>query len=529
MRGAAAALALCAACASYRLLPLPSAPGAMPVRYEKTRLFFHSFEEDGALARVFAGPTAILATVSQPQRGVFASSDGGATWTFSPAPPFDAVLFGGRRIFALASGRVFHSGDEGRSWEGAAASGAGPVEVIALGSEGALYGGGTGQLFASADGGRTFRVLSPRLPAKNWRARGIASVSGAIFISVRGDPETPRGPQARFEELLAATSEEATAAFALADSRDPSPRTFRFGTPGDGVYVSRDGGATFAKTPLMLDAWLVAHQGSLYGIAADPLLQAAALIRRYPGLAAAAGRQLRGDRTAGSTLRAACAFPGLDQLLAGPIASAPIFRSADAGASWSRVIDPAPSLVLALRERLERETPPAALGTVQEQDAGFRAAERTRVMRGRGAQQGQRRLAQTASAEAMLSFVDPARLLAHFNSGLQLTGISQGFAYAPTEAYWRALVDAVAAESFAEGEISLGPGLPDFPRGNAFAVLRERGGAWEQVPGELPRAPAGIVSYPDSIAGDRDQALLVLFGRSRRGQSWRAGWRLPAP
>src|SRR4051812_11181097 len=47
VRAGALALAACAGCASYRLLPLPSAPGAMPVRYEKTRLFFHSVEEDG--------------------------------------------------------------------------------------------------------------------------------------------------------------------------------------------------------------------------------------------------------------------------------------------------------------------------------------------------------------------------------------------------------------------------------------------------------------------------------------------------
>ena len=59
-------LALCSGCASYHLLPLPAGPGPMPVRYEKTRLFFRSVEQDGALARVFAGPSAI----SSPRNGL---------------------------------------------------------------------------------------------------------------------------------------------------------------------------------------------------------------------------------------------------------------------------------------------------------------------------------------------------------------------------------------------------------------------------------------------------------------------------
>jgi hypothetical protein len=130
----------------------------------------------------------------------------------------------------------------------------------------------------------------------------------------------------------------------------------------------------------------------------------------------------------------------------------------------------------------------------------------------------------------MLSFVDPARLLAHYNSGLQLTGISGRYAYAPTRAYWDALVAAMAAESEAEGEISLGPGLPDFPQGAAFELLRsEDHRTWSQIAAEPPPAPRGIMAYPESIAGAKGQAFLVFAGRSRRGESWRGGWRVAAP
>lgn len=536
MRSVALALAACAGCASYRLLPLPAEPGAMPVRYEKTRLFFHSVEEDGALSRVFAGPSAILVTVARPERGVFASSDGGATWAFARALPFDEVLFGERRIFAAASGRVFHSDDQGRTWE-RGGPGDEPVDALALGPAGTLYAGGRGRLYASADGGGTFRSLAARFPARNWRVRSIVAVPGGIFVSIRGEPAEAQSPQARFQALLGYASSEGVSALDLADSREASPRSWRWGTPGDGVYLSRDGGATFGKTGLMLDAWLVVRSDALYAVAADPLLRAAALARRNPDLAAAAERHLNGDRAAGATLRAACLFPGRDQLLGGPIASAPIFRSTDRGVSWSRVIDPPASLVVALREEVERESwePPISPAQAQRQRAAVRplppesARGGGRMGRGPRPEQRAEGASPTASAQTMLSFVDPARLLAHFNSGLQLTGVSRGFAYLPTEAYWNALVAALAAESEAEGEISLGPGLPDYPRGAAFEVLREGRSGWERIETVPPPAPPPIVAYPESIAGAGGQAFFVLSGRGRRGEAWRSGWRLAAP
>src|SRR3954454_6426106 len=131
----------------------------------------------------------------------------------------------------------------------------------------------------------------------------------------------------------------------------------------------------------------------------------------------------------------------------------------------------------------------------------------------------------------MLSFVDPARLLAHFNSGIWLSGISGGVAYVPTEAYWDALVAALAAESEAEGEISFGPGLPNFPAGASFEVLRSAGGAaqWAALPAQAPAVPRGIVAYPEWIAGADGQVLLVLAGRSRSGDAWRGGGGPPGP
>src|SRR5207302_4011252 len=121
MRATFIAAALCG-CASYHVLPPAGGDAALlPVRYEKTKLlFFHSVEEDGLLDRVFAGRGAVLATVAQRERGVFASSDAGASWTFAPGPGGFEEVFFGRRIFARSGARVLRSADGGKAWEAAA-------------------------------------------------------------------------------------------------------------------------------------------------------------------------------------------------------------------------------------------------------------------------------------------------------------------------------------------------------------------------------------------------------------------------
>jgi hypothetical protein len=528
-RSGALVVAACAACASYKLMPLPGGPGAVPVRYERTRMgVFHSVEEDGALDRFFAGKGAVLATVARPERGIFSSADGGGTWDFARGPGLDEVIFAPPRILARSSATVLRSPDEGRSWQ-AVVPGGEPLEAFSMGPGGTLYAGGHGHIFVSADGGATFRALAPNLPSKNWRVRSIVAAPDALFVSVRGDPPEPRDLRQRFAALLEYTSDEAVAALTLIDASGPGRGTVQWGTPGDGVYVSRDGGVSFSKSGLLLDAFLAERDGVLYAVAADPLLMAAGLIRRHPELATDAERQMRGDRAVGTALASALWYPGRERILEGPIAGSPVFRSLDRGLTWQRVGDPPLPLRLALREVVERSAwqRPQTAEQQQQQRAAARPAGRGR----RGERGGPTPGGHPVSTETMLSFVDPARLLAHFNSGLPLGGISAGVAYAPTQAYWDALVAAVAAESGAEGEISLGPGLPDFPAGAAFEVLRtEDGGAtWQEVPAQPPMAPKGIVAYPESLAAAEGQAFFVLAGRGRRGQSFRSGWRIAVP
>src|SRR5262249_36096881 len=134
---------------------------------------------------------------------------------------------------------------------------------------------------------------------------------------------------------------------------------------------------------------VVAREGALYAVAADPVLRAAGLIRSHPDLAAAAERHLAGDRADGAALRAPCAFPRREARLAGPIAPRPRSPTADLGAPCSRRVDPALPLLLALREEIERVwwEPPAAAQPRPQSDGG-RPAQAPPQHRGGGRRGG---------------------------------------------------------------------------------------------------------------------------------------------
>src|SRR3989442_1538646 len=139
---------------------------------------------------------------------------------------------------------------------------------------------------------------------------------------------------------------------------------------------------------------------------------------------------------------------------------------------------------------------------------------------GRGGRRGGRRAApsgqpppqqvqrgpRTVPPETFFTLLDPLRLLARFNSGRALTGIAGDkvlHAYAPTEQFWNSLVDAMVAESDAEGEIALSPGrrgLDSAPE-VAFELLfsTDGGASWSEL--TPPRFDAslrvrGILAYP---------------------------------
>ncbi len=513
MRRLLLAFSLCA-CATYRVLPVPPPPAGfspLAVQYEQTRFFFHSVKDDTVFERVFAGPGVLIATVLQPDTGVYASSDGGLDWSFARLPAedeeprvFREVLFGQQRIVARSASRLWQSDDGGRTWTATPLPGV--VDAAALASDGTIYAAGQGRIFVSS--GQGWKALSVQGAPPGWRARSIAvdpAQPRTVYLSLRS---SEADLLARVSALLDWGSDEALAALKLVDSRDPAAREYSF---GDGaVYATNDGGTLWRKTGLSMDAWLVARDGVIHAVAADPLLQAAALARRYPDLAAALGRQLHGDPADAASLRVACAWPGRERLLAGPLGAAVVFR-AEAGA-WARVVDPAPALLAALRPADEErrivteKRPPPRLAMPQTYAP---------VGRGRAGVAQPAPLAppvparrrgpvRAVAAETLLSLLDPVRLLSRFNAGMPLTGVAGEYAYVPAERFWNELVEAMAKESAEEGEISLGPAAPRTP---VFSFLHSAGGAWKDVP-ETPSR-----GYPAGIAATPGQVFLVISGR----------------
>src|ERR1700737_4533482 len=576
-------LALCG-CASYRVLPSPApATGLSPLqmRYQETRLWvFRSVKEDGAVERVFVDPhdsMRVVVTLLRPEAAAYASSDGGASWTRAslpldvPDPDQHAqaalvrprllaeVLFDardGRRAWARARGRVFQTEDGGLTWAATPLAG---IVALAQGMDGLLWAAGEGGLHVSDDGGRSWVHRPVHLPGATadvrLRVRSLVldQRGGRILLGVR-DARSDAGPVA-IATVLDGTSDAAPAARARLDATDAPPRAPpAFGQGVTGVIETRDGGASWRRTGLALDAWLTSADGALYAVAADPMIEAAFLVRTHPELATALAQQLHGLHVDAASLRPAFLFPGRDRLLAGPVAAAPVFRSADEGATWVRVLSLEPALAASLRTSIDaqisawEESPPPARGGERppERGAGTGANPTGPGRRGdRGGRRGRRGTAPEAirtaprapSAEALQAYLDPPRLLARFNSGLALTGMARAgaefYAWAPTATHWDRLTDAALPASDAEGEISLGPGATPAGPG-AFTLLRstDGGASWAEVaqgPDAFDSAGRPRVQhsapYPPWLAAGPREAFIGLAAPDRTGPPWRETWR----
>jgi hypothetical protein len=576
-------LALCG-CASYRVLPSPPPPAGLsplPMRYQTTRLWvFRSVKEDGAVERVFVDPhdsMRVVVTLLRPEVAAYASSDGGASWTRASipldvpdsdertqaavVPPrlLAEVLFDARdarRAWARAHGRVFHTEDGGLTWAATPLAG---IVALAQGVDGLLWAAGEGGLHVSDDGGRSWVHRPVHLPGASadtrLRVRSLVldQRGGRILLGVR-DARSDSGPVA-ISTVLDGTSDAAQAALALVDATDAPPRALTaFGQGLTGVIETRDGGVSWRRTGLALDTWLASADGALYAVAADPMIEAAFLVRAHPELATALAQQLHGLHFDAASLRPAFLFPGRDRLLAGPLAAAPVFRSADGGATWVRVLSLEPALAASLRTIVDaqisawEESSPQARGGERpaEHRAGTGENPTGPGRRGnRGGRPGRRGAAPEAirtaprapSVEAFQAYLDPLRLLARFNSGLALTGMARAgaefYAWAPTATHWDRLADAALAACEGEGEISLGPGATPAGPG-AFTLLRstDGGASWAEV-AQGPDAFDGAerlrvrqsAPYPSWLAAGPREAFIGLTARDHSGPPWHETWR----
>jgi len=578
------AIAASAGCASVHALPAaPPGPGAspLPLKLEYARLgVFTSVHDDVQIERVFASPVdprVLLVTAVEPRGGVFATSDGGLSWSFaeldllddnevipasdgSGARLFRDVLFDpadARRIFARTQRALLRSEDGGATWTACSlGTGAVPIDSAALAGRSLLVASGN-SLYSSEDAGKSFS----RRPI---RVEGMPEDNRVRVRSIAVDPDDPRrvvlalhaiddgiDVARRIGSALDGTSDLGLAALALVDSQDPRPQRFSLGSGPSSVLVSTDGGVEWERTGLALDAWLVARRGVIYALAASPLLEAATLARLQPALAQAVRQQTGGVRIDVSTVSAAFVYPGRERLLLGPLATAPLFRSTDGGISWTRVPKRDLSRLVALRASIDRQRaawvdPPVSTAPARSRGPGGGGRGGGGRMRGRGgrgggggpARQAQPR-AREGSAETTLAYLDPVRLLSRYNERRPLSGVASAgagavVAWIPAEAQWSRLADAAVAASDVAGEISLGPGYPgkDLPPRDPFELLRCADGASCEPLG--PSASDFAVSpengrrpppYPEAIANAGGELIVVFDSFDRERRFVRSAWR----
>ena len=530
MRRMLAAIAL-SACATYRALPLdPPPPGESPLalRYERTRFHLFTSSEDAQIENVFGSGATIVATVSRPGSGLFVSSDSGSEWIFTALDDASRdVLIDGSLIVARGTAALHCSADGGKTWQRWRSADT-AIDTAAV-SGGAIYIAAGNHLHLSRDCGRTWDMLTPQIPGV-WRGRSIAIDGRNIYLSVRGAREA--GPA--LTTLLDGSSEAATAALSIAEGH----RTQWAGN--DGIWVTHDGGTLWQKSSLPLDAWLAVLGREVWAVAADPMIEGAALVRRAPVLAAALDGQLRGARPEAKTLRASLRFPGRDDLLRD--IPAPLFHSTDEGGTWLRM-DRAPAPLRLALERQRKAQPPFEMvaqapstprSATSPPPGGSRRGRGRRGDGGRGTEQPQpQRTPRAISSEQFFVLLDPVRLLTRFNSGRSLTGIAGDgilYAYAPTQEFWDALADAAAAATGAQGEIATDVVPPPRLAGATFELLssKDGGATWSSLP--APRfnpglSERGIFPYPIGIAGAGSQGLVVFGATARGGEPWREAWR----
>jgi len=486
-----ALLALCAVgCTSFRVLPTEPlhGTGTLEIRYEAARAGFRS-QHLARIERVFAGNGSVLAQVAgDPAQGLYVSRDGAQSWTFEPFAVGLLEIDSTRDfLYARSPYALWRSKDAGASWS-LAVAGAAAIESVTTTRDGRLLVAAGGRVYAGVAGSPALRPLAIQ-GAPQAQFRSVAGAGRTLFASVLGGAPKDLLPQIR--EIVDGHTGPTDA---VLDAKG----AVAFGSGM--VYVSHDEGGLWTPSKLGLDAWLVAADDGIYAVAADPLIEAAALSRAHPSLAHALSMRLHDQRVDADDVRTALDWPGEDAVLRGWLPL--VFRSTDFGETWTRVTN------VPLQVRIDVARQKAAYPV--EADAG---AQEVAMPQMRGRRPGMQApppkpVESHVAAEVLLTFLDPVRLVTHENRA-PVTGFALAddavWTYVPTRAKWESLSGAVVAATAAEGEIWLGAPRP--VRGPEAQLLRSTDGG--RTFSEVPGLPAG---FPTSIAALPGAAYLTVRG-----------------
>jgi photosystem II stability/assembly factor-like uncharacterized protein len=468
---------------SFRVLPSEPLRGSgqLEIRYQETKATVHS-QHEARIDRVFAGKGSVFAQVAKdPQTGLYVSRDDTQTWTFVPFPVgLLEIDSAGDFLYARSPYALWRSRDAGASWSLAVAGGA-AIESIARTRDGRILVAAGGRVYAGVTNGPGLRALALQ-GAPQAQFRSVAGAGRTLLASVRGSSPKELLPQIR--EIVDGHTGPTDAALDAKDAKG----AVAFGSGM--VYVSHDEGGLWTPSSLGLDAWLVAADDGIYAVAADPLLEAAALSRAHPSLAHALSMRLHDQRVDADDVRTALAWPGREALFRGTLPV--VFRSTDYGQTWTRVTEV--PLQVCIDVARQKAAYPVELD-VRETPAPQPPRGRRPGMQVPPPKQVEPHVA----AEVLLTFLDPLRLVTQENRA-PVTGFAEAqgalWAYAPTREKWESLSGAVVAATAAEGEIWLGAPRP--VRGAEAELLRstDGGATFREVPGLPAGSPTSIAALP---------------------------------
>jgi len=331
---------------------------------------------------VYAGTEGLFSAA-----GIFKSTDTGATWSPMNNGVGNATVLtvlvsrtNPSIVFAATQGGgIFATGNAGAAWSALAGSPS-TVEALAFDAGGAVYAGGPPGVFRSPDGGRTWAGATVAFSPLTVNGLVMDPSSSNILYAGVGRPGTTGGGVYKTTNAGGTWSpannglpDRAVQALAIDTG---FPATIYAGTNGAGIYRSQDGAATWTVanaglTSTVVNAIAVGRSGIVYAGTGDGVFRSTDAARSWT--AAGAGLSER-------NVLALAADPGAPDIVYAATAAG-VFKTTDGGRNWtttgfanrgalSLVIDPTNTSVVYAGTFSPVGGPLSGFGVYRSTDAG---------------------------------------------------------------------------------------------------------------------------------------------------------------
>jgi photosystem II stability/assembly factor-like uncharacterized protein len=301
----------------------------------------------GRLELAPSDPSRIYAIVGSGIVNFFTSTDAGATWRQLPRPEHGINQFvvdpsQPRTLYATSDRSLIKSTDGGQTWSQPIIGSDGPI-AIAPSAPNVLYAEVYGRLRRSTDGGATWTEMTGSFSSIDLIVVDPRNADVVYFISSRDLWKSTSGGSSPSKIRAGWPPAPGIETFAV-DPRTPS--TIYAGTSNDGVFRSRDGGATWdhAASGLAEFAYQEVRQRVYEGIRDIEVSPAAGspvyLTHQYRGVYKTENGGNRwheaNDGLAATKVWAVEVHPRAPSVVYAATVRNGVWRSADGGRHWTR-------------------------------------------------------------------------------------------------------------------------------------------------------------------------------------------------